>query len=232
MIKINLLPYRAAGKKKTAHQQVIIFILFVAIVVAGLIWYNSKLNNDIAALQKQITITKKEIVHYNKIAKEVEELKNKLALLKRKLEIIKGLDANRLTAFTILNSMSDIIVEKKMWFTSFEAKDEKVKQVRKKGKKGKKAKPDPTEDEPIKPPDVAIKIKGTALDNKTVADFMTRMEESKLYTGVRLITLKKESFKQGGSKESINLKGFEVGCKKIYLSKTDDKSKTEKKDKK
>jgi len=231
MIKINLLPYRAAGKKKTAHQQVIVFIILVAIVVAGLVWYNSKLNKDIEALQGQIAYTKKEIEHYNKIAKEVEELKNKLAILKRKLEIIEGLDANRLTAFTILNSMSDMVVEKRMWFTSFEAKDEKVKKVSKR-KKGKKAAPDPNEGS-IKPPDVSIKIKGTALDNKTVADFMTRMEESKIYSGVRLITLKQEKFKQGGGKESINLKGFEVGCKKVFVNEPDkEKPNTDKKEKK
>ncbi|QTA83649.1 Fimbrial assembly protein PilN domain-containing protein [Desulfonema limicola] len=232
MIKINLLPYRAAGKKKTAHQQVIIFIIFVALTVTGLVWYNSKLNKDIAALQEQIAYTKKDIEHYNKIAKEVEELKNKLAILKRKLEIIEGLNANRLTAFTILDSMSELIVEKRMWFTSFEAQNAKIQKVAARRGKGKAA--PPPEEESIKPPDINIKIKGTALDNKTVADFMTRMETSKLYTGVRLVTLRQEKFKQGGNRQDINLKGFELVCQKVFIDKPDEDKKpgTDKKEKK
>ncbi|MDM8535548.1 PilN domain-containing protein, partial [Desulfobacterales bacterium HSG17] len=142
--------------------------------------------------------------------------------------------ANRLTAFTILNTMSDMVIEKRMWFTNFEAKDEKIKAVKKRGKRGKKAKSDPSKEGAIKPPNVSIKIKGTALDNKTVADFMTRMEKSKLYSNIRLITLKQQKFKQGSGKESINLKGFEVGCKKIFIDKPDDdkNSNAKKKEKK
>ena len=61
---------------------------------------------------------------------------------------------------------------KRLWFTSFRANDNN------------------------------IRIKGIALDNKTVADFMTRLEVSKLFTNVNLTRLRKEKLKK------LNLKSL------------------------
>lgn len=216
MIHINLKPYRAARKKENVRQQVIVFLLLMVFTVLGLYWYNDRLDKKIEALETQITLTEKEVARYNKIAKEVEELKQKLAILKMKLEVIENLDMNRGEAYRLLESLTTLVIEKKMWFTRLEAMEEQVRQVSSKSrKKGKKGKKDPEPEVPeIVIPDVRVTIEGIALDNKTVADFMTRLEESEFFTDVRLVNLKRETIKQK-ERADINLKSFQVACKKI-----------------
>ena len=227
MIRINLLPYVKAKKRENVIQQVSVFLLIVLIVAVALIWYNSKLNREIGALVTQIDYTKKEIVRYKKIAEEVEELKQKLAMLKKKLEVIEQLDADRETAYAVVSHMPELIVDRKkkkrLWFTKLDAIEEKIKKpAPQKGKKGKAAaEPAPAPDEAEVPKaNVAINIEGIALDNKTVADFMTRLGASGLFTDVRLITLRQQTMKAGDSKE-INLKGFQIACIKPSAKKTD-----------
>ncbi len=222
MIRINLLPFRAARKKENVRQQISIFLLLILFIAIILVWYNSKLNEKILALSDQIQYTNSEIIRYKKIAKEVEELKKKRAVLKTKLQVIRDLDLNRTAAFQLLDTMTHMVVAKKMWFTKLEALDEKVRKTRRKKKsrskkkKKKKGKKNKESGEKItKPKKVNIKIEGIALDNKTVAAFMTRLEESDIYTDVKLITLKQKLFKQGRNKEDIRLKSFVVSCRKL-----------------
>ncbi|MGE0084428.1 MAG: PilN domain-containing protein [Desulfococcaceae bacterium] len=225
MIRINLLPYVKAKKRENVIQQVSVFLLIVLIVAVALIWYNSKLNKEIESLLAQIDYTKKEVVRYKKIAEEVEELKQKLALLKKKLEIIEQLDADRETAYTVVSYMSEVVIDrrkkKRLWFTKLSAIEQKAKKAAPpaKGKKGKSAEPAPQEVE-VEKTNVAISIEGIALDDKTVADFMTRLGESGLFTDVKLITLRQQGMKTGG-KEEINLKGFQIDCNKPPVKKPD-----------
>lgn len=220
MIRINLIPFRAARKKENVRQQVTVFLLLVLLVGMGLVWFNAVLNKKIFALNSQIEYTQKEIVRYNKIAKEVDALKEKLAVLKQKLEVIESLEQNRGTAFRLLDTLNDLVIPKRMWFTRLEAiqKEVRSKESSKKSKrkKSKKKEEEAPAEEEAKPsvPDIDIEIEGIALDNKTVADFMTRLEESKMYTAVRLITLQQEIMKQPVG-DPIRLKRFEVSCKNV-----------------
>ncbi|MBU0698711.1 MAG: PilN domain-containing protein, partial [Proteobacteria bacterium] len=63
-----------------------------------------------------------------------------------------------------------------------------------------------------------IKIRGIALDNKTVADFMTRLDGSKLFFNVNLQRLQQQKMK------NMNLKNFEISCTRVPL-KNDEKDK-------
>jgi len=136
-----------------------------------------------------------------------------LALLKRKLQVIEQLNMNRGRSFRILEGMTEVVVEKKMWLTGLEAIEQNVRQKAKskKGKKGKKGKQAEATEE-FKRPDVNLQIQGIALDNKTVADYMTRLEEDPLFKSVRLINLQQELFKQGKGRDNIHLKKFVVAC--------------------
>ncbi len=229
MIRINLLPYRTARKKENVRQQVTIFLLLIVLITISLVWYNNKLNKKVEALNTQIEFTRKEVIRYNKIAKEVEELKNKLAVLKRKLEVIEQLDMNRGRSFRILEGMTEVVIEKKMWLTGLEAIEQNVRRETKpqKGKKGKQAETP----EEFKRPDVNLQIQGIALDNKTVADFMTRLEEDPLFTGVRLINLQQELFKQGQGRDNIHLKKFVVACTNPPINPSMDNIESEEKEK-
>lgn len=143
-------------------------------------YYNISLNNKINAYDVKIENIKKEIAKYNKIIKEITDIKKRLGILNKKTGVIKKLELNRKEPVRLLDTMTFMVIPKRMWFTNLEAK-EKV-----------------------------VTIKGFALDNKTVADFMTCLEGSKLFSSVNLRNLKQETYNK-----YTNLKGFVISCNKI-----------------
>lgn len=180
MIKVNLLPFRAARKKENIRRQVSIFFLSIIFVSLFMYYYNISLNNKIDACSVKIETIKNEVAKYNKITKEVTDIKNRLDVLNKKTGVIKNLELNRKEPVLLLDTMTSMVIPKQMWFTNLEAKEE------------------------------VVTIKGFALDNKTVADFMTRIEDSKLFDSVNLMTLKQEKYN-----EQTNLKGFVISCNKM-----------------
>ncbi len=217
MIRINLLPYRAARKKENVRNQVLIFFSAVAAVLGILFYFNFYLAGQITALDKKIQETQKEVEKFNKIVEKVEQIKATLALLKKKLDIIKTLKGSSKDAFRLLDTLTNMTVANRMWLTDFEA----MEKTPKKGK-AKKKKKEGEQEEQIS---TNIKIKGMALDNKTIADFMSRLqevtdeEEKKFFDNVNLVMLKQEFFKQGKDKPNISLKSFEIQCRKALPKK-------------
>jgi type IV pilus assembly protein PilN len=219
MIRINLLPFRNARQKENIKQQVSVFLLLIILITIPLFWYSSRQDRKIEALEGQIAYTQKDIAKYKKIAMESEALKKKIAVLKTKLKIIENLEKSQKTAFLLMDTMTGMVVEKKMWFSRLEAMEKAVKAPKpaktngrkKKGKEKKKAAPVAA----AKRPEINVKINGIALDNQTVADFMTRLEDADIFTNIRLINLKQETFKQGKGQKNINLRNFQVYRKGI-----------------
>jgi type IV pilus assembly protein PilN len=133
------------------------------------------------------------VAKYNKINAEIAEIKKKLAVLDKKIEVIQTLDMNRKAPVRVMDSMTQLLVANRMWFTRMDYKDE------------------------------GIKLDGIALDNQTVADFMTRVEAFPDYQGVKLASIKQERFK----KKDLNLKRFGVTFTKT-TSKPDTSSEKQK----
>lgn len=126
MIKINLLPVRAAKKKETAIQQVSIFcfsIALIAVVIAVL--YGLKLgqissaNNDISAANLKINELK------TKIGK-LEELKKFKEQVKKKLDVLAQLRKNKTGPAQRLATLSDITPDK-LWLTAYAESNDSVK---------------------------------------------------------------------------------------------------------
>ena len=184
MIKVNLLPYRAARKKENLRLQVSTFFLSMIFVTLLMCYYNILLNNKINAYHVKIENIQNKLSKYNKIIKEITDIKNRLGVLNKKTGVIKNLELNRKEPVRLLDTMTFMVIPKRMWFTSLEAKEEEVT------------------------------IKGFALDNKTVADFMTRLEGSKLFDSVNLKNLKQETYNQ-----YKNLKEFVICCNKLPSNK-------------
>ena len=118
MIRINLLPFRAARKKENIRRQVSICLLSLAFVVIVSTWFNHFLSGKIDTLDKKISDTKAQVEKYNEINKEIAEIKKKLAVLKKKIEVIKSLDLTRKVPVKLLDDLSKLNVEKRMWLTS------------------------------------------------------------------------------------------------------------------
>lgn len=209
MIRINLLPFRAARKKDNVRRQVSVFFLALILCVSALVWFNLTLGNRTEKLAARISATEKELKNYQEINKEIAEIKRKLEILTAKINIIRDLEANRRESVVMLDSLTEIIVAKRMWFNSLSI-NEKIQEKKAPEKKGKRGKPVKAQ-KPIEPPKrfVEISVKGIAIDNKTVADFMTRLEKSNLYSNVTLQNLKQVSIRK------VNLKEFAITFNKV-----------------
>jgi type IV pilus assembly protein PilN len=211
MIRINLLPYVSEKKKESAKNQVIIFLVYLALIIGAIYWYNSHLNGVIADLNAKIDYTKKELDRYQKIVAKVEEIRKQLELLNQKLAVIDDLNAGRGASFRLLDNMTDMIVKERMWLTRFEAVERITVITTGSGKNAKR-------EEKV---ETHLTIEGIALDNKTVADFMTQLEDAtkemgeeahNLYSNVKLVTLQHMTLKPNRAQEVINLKRFQVTC--------------------
>ena len=176
MIRINLLPYRAAKKKENIRRQVSIFLLSVVGIVLLVFWYNSSLKSKIDTITANIASTQAQVAKYKKINKEIDEIKKTLELLERKIQVIESLESDRKLPVKTMDDLYTLLVQKRMWYTKIEDRQQ------------------------------SIRVNGIALDNQTVADYMTRVEKSDNYQNVRLAAIKQHKL-QG---QEMRLKQFEV----------------------
>ena len=178
MIRINLLPFRTERKKENVRRQVSLFLLSLILVLIVLVYYNFNLSSKIGNLNKKIADTKTDLNRYNEINKEIARIKQNLETLRKKMAVIEQLESDRHAPVQLLDTMTQVLMAKRMWFTKLEVKDQ------------------------------TVNINGIALDNKTVADFMVRLQNSGLFSNVNLKTLKREEVQKS------NLKSFQIVCTK------------------
>jgi type IV pilus assembly protein PilN len=196
MIRINLLPYRESRKKETILRQINIFLGVFFIVFVILVFYSIWLGNKIEDLNTKIKNTKRLLTQAETQAKKVDQIKNELEKLGHKIDVIKNIEMNRRAPVLLLENMTKMVAEadsdnkpvKRLWFTDFEESGGKVN------------------------------IKGIALDNKTIADFMSRLEDSKLYTNVNLKTITQQKVNK------LNLKRFQIDCVRTPLKNPEKKN--------
>ena len=194
MIRINLLPFRTARKKENVRRQVSLFLLSMALVLLVLFYYNFSLSSKIGKLNKKITTTKADLKKYDEINKEIARIKKTLENLRKKMAIIAQLESDRYAPVILMETMTQVLVAKRMWFTSLTVQGN------------------------------SVKIDGIALDEKTVADFMLRLQGSRLFSNVDLKTIKRQVV------QNSNLKSFQIICTKAkpQQPKTQKASKTKK----
>ena len=192
MIRINLLPFRAARKKENVRRQVSIFLLSLALLFLCFFVINSVFNSKIETLDTKLTETKKEIDQLTKIIAEIKKIKKEIEISEQKIKILEQLETNRTEQVKLIDAMTGLIVPNRMWFTAFDAKG------------------------------TVVNIEGIAIDNKTVADFMTRLEKSPIFAAVNLQNLKLQKIR------NLDMKKFKITCTKASNptdSKKSDKAK-------
>ncbi len=217
MIRINLLPYVSEKKKESARNQVFVFLVYLALIIGAVAWYNSHLNGAITDLNAKIDYTKKELDRFQKIVAKVEAIRKQLDLLNQKLTVIEELNAGRGASFRLLDNMNEMIIKDRMWLARFEAVERITVITSGKGKSAKR-------EEKV---ETHLTIEGIALDNKTVADFMTQLENAtkelgeedfNVYSNVKLVTLQHMTLRPDKAREEINLKRFQVTCQKERMA--------------
>ena len=136
------------------------------------------MSSRVSGLDKKLKQTQAELDKYNKINQEIAEIKKKLENLNKKMAVMAELESNRHEPTRLMDTLTQVVVPKRMWFTKLEEKDK------------------------------TVNVNGIALDNKTVADFMVRLEKSGLFSAVSLKTLKQTVV------QNSNLKSFAILCVK------------------
>ena len=83
MIKINLLPFRAARKKENIRRQISIYALIVIFVLVVTGYYFLTLNREISRLETEKAQKKKELATYAQTTKKIKALRIKIKKIKR-----------------------------------------------------------------------------------------------------------------------------------------------------
>ena len=126
MIKINLLPVRAAKKKETAIQQISIFCFSVCIVaVIVLALYGLKLG-QISTAKDDISTANIKINELKAKIGKLEELKKFKEQVKKKLDVLAQLRKNKTGPAQRLATLSDITPDK-LWLTAYSESGDNVR---------------------------------------------------------------------------------------------------------
>ncbi|MBW2283535.1 MAG: PilN domain-containing protein [Deltaproteobacteria bacterium] len=192
MIRVNLLPFRDARKKENVRRQLSIYILSVIFLFALLGFFFINLNNTLAELTDKRNEKQRELATYQAITKRIKEIERKNKELVTKLDVIRDLEASKTGPVRLLEELAAAIPENKLWLTSL---------VEKGG---------------------SLDLKGTAMDNDTVALFMTNLQKAAHIQSVDLTTTKLKTV----SKQKINVIDFVLKAKTTLKK---EKTKTHKK---
>lgn len=148
MIRINLLPFRAARKRENIRRQISIYIGIVTITLLAIIYFSFQKISQASNLKKTEEHLKVEIVTYQKELDEIKALEKKIKQVNVKLDVIKELEKGKTGPVLLLADVADSVPKDKLWLTSYSEN------------KG------------------SLSLKGTAMDNETVALFMNNLENT------------------------------------------------------
>lgn len=149
MIRINLLPFRAARKRENVRRQVsisgLLLVLFILLLVGGSIHYINKAS-DLKATEQSKNV---ELQGYQKELDEIASLEKKIKEMNTKLDVIKELEKAKTGPVLLLSAIADAIPKDKVYLISFNETNGK------------------------------LTLTGIAMDNPTVSVFMKNLEAAK-----------------------------------------------------
>ena len=125
MIRINLLPVRAARRRDAAARQLLVFSVgLVCLITAGVVMYLSD-SNKLSDVLRANDVLRSDIEDLKKIIGEVDEYKAEERALAKKLGIIEDLRAKKTGPVRMLDRVASDIPDK-LWLTELEEKEQKV----------------------------------------------------------------------------------------------------------
>jgi type IV pilus assembly protein PilN len=166
MIRINLLPFRAARKRENIKRQISIFALVLLLLFAGMGYQYYDLSSELSEVKAEQKRIKKELRSYDKILRKIKALNRKIKALKAKLRVIKRLEKGKSGPVLLLDQISNAVPKDKLWITSLNQKKK------------------------------SLRLTGTAMDNSTVALFMDNLKRSKQISTVNLQSVKLRDIKK------------------------------------
>lgn len=177
MIRINLLPVRAAQKKEKLRSQLSVLFLCVVLVGAGCgALYVTKMF-ELSAAQEEVADLVRQNKALSKKLGEVANFEKKKKEVEQRLEVLGNLKLAKTGPVHLLDELSRALPEK-VWLTQF---------IEKNGQ---------------------IQLVGYGDTEKTVADFMNRLEMSPYYKGVELAVTEQASV----GENKIKMQKFTLKC--------------------
>ncbi len=156
MIRINLLPFRAARSKENIRRQVSVFLLSMVLLVVILVIVNSHLGGRVETLEERLGDLQAEVEIYEERAQQVEKFKEELEELNKKIDIVNDLKALRKDPPELLAELTELVVSGRMQLLSMSFSQ------------------------------TQLRMEGLAMDNETIAVFMRRLEQSDRFSSVTL----------------------------------------------
>ena len=193
MIKINLLPFRAARRKENIRRQITIYVLSVVLVLVAVGYFFLNLTGTLSDLADEKAAQKRELAKYADTIKKIKAIEKKVAQIEKKLGVINELEKNKTGPVRLLDEVALAIPKDRLWLKSLQEK------------KG------------------TLSLSGTAMDNDTVALFMDNLEKSRQITSVDLKSTKLQnlkSYKLNVSNFSLTCKTYSFKSKTKKKAKT------------
>lgn len=176
MVRINLLPVREIKRRVQAKQQLTFFTLALLGLLVFLGLAGFLQASKASRLQQDLTKIKQEKQRYAKVLKQIKQLEKDKNLLEKQIDIIHKLKAESSLTVHVLDEVANRTPSKRMWLTSLSQNGN------------------------------TLKLKGMALDNRTIASYMENLKESPYIKTVNLANSSLKSF------AGRNLKSFSLTC--------------------
>ncbi len=125
MIRINLLPVRAAKKKESIRFQLTVAGLITAMVIAVSSAYYLKLKSDVSMLQEDINAMETELRKLKRRVGELTKIKEQKKLLQSKLDVVRQLERARTGPVALFIGISEAI-PKRVWLVSLKEKGKNI----------------------------------------------------------------------------------------------------------
>ena len=182
MIRINLLPFRAARKQENIRKQVSIYFLTVVCLLTLMVYLYLNLGSELTKLKGEEKQLRTEMASYTKVAQEIARIRKRTKEIKDKFNVIKGLENQRSGPVRLLEDIATSVPIDRLWLSAV---------MEKSGN---------------------LTLQGSAMDNDTVALFMTNLEKKKQITSVDLKTTKLQNFPE----YKLNAASFVLACKTVF----------------
>jgi type IV pilus assembly protein PilN len=166
MIRINLLPFRAARIKENIRRQVTIYLLSTVFLILAMSYFTLDFSTKVRVLRGEQDAKQRKLASFKVTNVKMQKLKNKLADVELKLTTIRELEKGKTGPVKLLDDIATSVPREKLWLVSL------------KEKKG------------------TLTLTGTAMDNETVADFMNRLESTESMKSVELVKTQQKEIKQ------------------------------------
>ncbi len=176
MIKINLLPREEIKAVPDIKREVSIIFLLYILLALIGAYFVMSINSQKTSLKKELQSLQIELAKYQDIQKKLTDLKKQKKIIEQKIKVVSALEKERKKVIEVLNALTANFLVNKMWFEELTLEGNQ------------------------------LSIKGIALGNETVAEFMERLKKTPYFQLVELIKTEKKKIAE------LSLTKFTLKC--------------------